>query len=182
MLRERRPARADAWLRLGAALAPEFGEPHAALIELRRARGDRAGAVAAAHAASERFPDSADAWMTLGEVWQFAFRQSEALAAYERAVTLEERADALRAAGVLYRRAGRFADAAARFARAYAAGGEPAALLANAGALAAAGDYAAAEQALELWATVVPDGRERLEEERVRLHAARGPNRPPAGH
>ncbi len=176
-VRDRNPARADAWLRIGTALAPEFGEAHRTLVELRRARGDRAGAVAAARSASHRFPDSADAWMRLGDAWQFVFRQPEALAAYEQAVAIEERADALGAAGVLYRRAGRFADAAARFARAFAAGGEPAALLANAGALAAAGDYAAAEQALELWATLVPNGRERLEEERVRLHAARAPGR-----
>ncbi len=173
-VRERRAGGAETWLRLAARLAPAFGAAHLALVEQRRAQGDRPGTVAAAHAATERFPDSSDAWVCLGDAWQFAFRQPEALAAYEQAVAIEERADALRAAGVLYRRAGRFADAAARFARAYAAGGEPAALLANAGALAAAGDGAAAEEALRLWATLVPDGATRLEEERARLHTGPG--------
>ena len=60
-------------------------------------------------------------------------------------------------------------DAAARYARAYAAGGDPGAPLADAEALAAAGDRAAAEQALGLWATLVEDGRVRIGAERERL-------------
>ena len=89
--------------------------------------------------------------MLLASACLTSFRQDEALAAYERAITIEERPDALTAAGELYARAGRFADAAARFARAHAAGGGPDTLLANARALSAAGDAAAAEAALALW-------------------------------
>ncbi len=59
--------------------------------------------------------------------------------------------------------------AAARFARAYAAGGGAAALRANAGALFQAGDLRAADEALSLWATQVPDGLERLAGERAEL-------------
>jgi tetratricopeptide (TPR) repeat protein len=94
--------------------------------------------------------------MLLASACLTSFRQDEALAAYERVITIEERPDALTAAGELYARAGRHADAAARFARAHAAGAGPDALLANARALSAAGDRAAAVAALALWA--VPDG------------------------
>src|SRR5437773_8620855 len=79
------------------------------------------------------------------------------------------RVDAAMAAGELYRRAGHHADAAARFARAYAAGGGPEALWQNAQALFAAGDHDAAEQTLTLWATLVPDGMEKLKEARAQL-------------
>ena len=146
------PGRAVAWLRLGCAVAPGFGEPHAALVHLSRAREDRWGAVDAAREASVRFPDNSDAWMLLGEALQMVFRQAEALGAYEQALALEERA-----------------DAAARFARAYAAGGGAEALWQNAQALFQAGDHAAAEDALNLWATQVPNGHERLPEARARL-------------
>lgn len=168
-VRESAPARADRLLRLAAVLAPAYGPPHTELVELRRSRGDRWGAVSAARDAATRFPDAPDVWMLLGDALQGAFRQDQALAAYESAIALQERPDALSAAGALYRRSGRFADAAARYARAYAAGGDPAALLANAEALAAAGDRAAAEQALGLWATLVENGPTRLPRERARL-------------
>jgi len=168
-VRDRSPAAADRLLRLGGAIAPAFGDVHVGLVELRRDRGDRAGALAAGRAAADRFPHCADAWMLLAGACLTTFRQDEALAAYERAITIEERPEALTAAGELYARAGRHADAAARFARAHAAGGGPDALLANARALAAAGDRDAADQALALWAARAPDGAVRLEEERTRL-------------
>ena len=116
-----------------------------------------------------RFPDNPDAWMLLGEALQMVFRQQEALGAFEQALALEERADAALAAGELYRRAGQYADAAARFARAYAAGGGAEALWHNAQALFQAGDHSAAEEALNLWATQVPNGHERLPEARAQL-------------
>ncbi len=154
-------------------ITPAFAEPFRALVHLRRSRDDRLGAVAAAREAIERFPENPDAWMLLGEAYEMAFRQPEALSAYERALSLEERADAALAAGVLYRRAGRAADAAARFARAYAAGAGAEALWENAAALFAAGDERAAEEALTLWATQVPDGFERLTEARAAARAGR---------
>src|SRR6266571_4718651 len=161
------PGRAVAWLRLGCTITPTFGESYAAFVHLSRAREDRLGAVEAAREASVRFPDNPDAWMLLGEALQMVFRQPEALGAYEQALALEERADAALAAGDLYRRAGH--DAAARFARAYAAGGGAEALWRNAQALFQAGDHGAAEEALNLWATQVPDGHERLPEARAQL-------------
>jgi tetratricopeptide (TPR) repeat protein len=163
------PQRALAWLRLGCTLTPTFGEAYAALVHLSRAREDRWGAVDAAREASVRFPDNPDAWMLLGEALQMVFRQPEALGAFEQALALEERADAALAAGELYRRAGQYADAAARFARAYAAGGGAEALWHNAQALFQAGDHGAAEEALNLWATQVPNGHERLPEARAQL-------------
>jgi tetratricopeptide (TPR) repeat protein len=165
------PKRADRWLRLGCALAPAFAEPYPALVRLRRAIEDRWGALAAAQEAAERFPASPDAWLLLGEACQMVFRQQEALHAYEEALALEERPDAALAAGDLYRRAGRHADAAARFARAYAAGGGPQALWLNAQELFQAGDVGAADEALHLWATQVPDGLERLSQARAELFA-----------
>jgi tetratricopeptide (TPR) repeat protein len=167
------PGRADWWLRLACSITPTFAEPFRALVHLRRSRDDRLGAVAAARAAIDRFPENPDAWMLLGEAYEMAFRQPEALSAYERALSLEERADAALAAGVLYRRAGRAAEAAARFARAYAAGAGAEALWENAAALFAAGDEHAAEEALTLWATQVPDGFERLTEARAAARAGR---------
>jgi tetratricopeptide (TPR) repeat protein len=165
------PKRADRWLRLGCALAPAFAEPYPALVRLRRAIEDRWGALAAAQEAAERFPENPDAWLLLGEACQMVFRQQEALHAYEEALALEERPDAALAAGDLYRRAGRHADAAARFARAYAAGGGAEALWLNAQELFQAGDVRAADEALHLWATQVPDGLERLSQARAELFA-----------
>jgi tetratricopeptide (TPR) repeat protein len=167
------PRRADLWLRCGTALAPTFGEAYAALVRLRRAVEDRWGALAAAQEAVDRFPENPDAWMLLGEAYQMTFRQADALAAYEQVLALEERPDAAIAAGELYRRAGRYAEAAARFARAYAAGGGADALWLNAQALFQAGDVRAADEALHLWATQVPDGLERLAAARAELFAAR---------
>jgi tetratricopeptide (TPR) repeat protein len=167
------PRRAAWWLRLGCTLTPAFAEPYAALVRLRRALEDRWGALAAAQEAIERFPENPDAWMLLGEACQMAFRQEHALAAYERVLTFEERPDAALAAGELYRRAGRYQEAAARFARAHAAGGGAEALWLNAQALFQAGDVRAAEEALRLWATQVPDGMERLAEARAELFTER---------
>ena len=163
------PKRADWWLRLGCTVSPAFTECFPALVRLRRAIEDRWGAVAAAQDAAERFPENPDAWMLLGEAFQMVFRAHDALVAYEQVLTLEERPDAALAAGDLYARAGRHADAAARFARAYAAGGGAEALWLNAGALFQAGDVRAADEALHLWATQVPDGLERLSDARAEL-------------
>jgi tetratricopeptide (TPR) repeat protein len=163
------PHRAALWLRLGCALSPAFADPFPALVHLYRALEDRLSALAVAHTAVGRFPGNPDAWMLLGEACQMAFRQRDALGAYEQALALEERPDAAMAAGELYLRAGEASDAAARFARAYAAGGGAAALRANAQALYQAGDIRAADEALSLWATQVPDGLERLADVRAEL-------------
>lgn len=165
------PKRALAWLRLGCRIAPAFADTYPALVHLSRALEDRWGAVEAAREASIRFPDHADAWMLLGEALQMVFRQDEALGAFEQVLTIEERADAAMAAGTLYQRMGRFPEAAARFARAYAAGAGATALLNNAQALYDAGDHEAADEALNLWATQVPDGHDRLSEARAELRA-----------
>src|SRR2546430_449246 len=85
------PKRADLWLRLGCALTPAFADTYPALVQLRRAIEDRWGAVAAAQEAAQRFPENPDAWMVLGEAWQMAFRQQDALVAYEQGLALEER-------------------------------------------------------------------------------------------
>src|SRR6266704_1734637 len=148
------PKRAELWLRLGCAVAPTFAESHPALVRLRRAIEDRWGAVAAAQEAAQRFPANPDAWMLLGEAWQMVFRQQDALVAYEQVLTIEERPDAA---------------LAARFARAYAAGGGAEALWLNAQALFQAGDARAADEALHLWATQVPDGMARLSAARAEL-------------
>lgn len=163
------PRRALTWLRLGARLSPAYADTYPALVHLSRALEDRWGAVEGAREATVRFPDHADAWMLLGEALEMVFRQHEALGAYEHALTLEERADAAMAAGALYLRAGSFTDAAARYARAYAAGGGATALWHNAQALYEAGDHGAADAALDLWATQVPDGHDRLSEARAEL-------------
>lgn len=165
------PRRALAWLRLGCKLAPTYSDTYPALVHLSRVLEDRWGAVNAAREATVRFPDHADAWMLLGEALQMVFRQDEALGAYEQALALEERADAAMAAGTLYLRTGRFPEAAARFARAHAAGGGAEALWHNAKALYEAGDHAAADEALHLWATQVPNGPARLSEARAELRA-----------
>ncbi len=163
------PRRADWWLRVGCAVSPAFADCYPALVRLRRAIEDRWGAVAAAQDAADRFPENPDAWMLLGEAFQMVFRQHDALVAYEQVLTLEERPDAALAAGDLYARAGRPADASARFARAYAAGGGADALWLNARALFQAGDVKAADEALHLWVTQVPDGLERLADARAEL-------------
>ncbi|HVH68143.1 MAG TPA: hypothetical protein VM716_09780 [Gemmatimonadales bacterium] len=165
------PRRAALWLELGCALSPTLGEAYPALVRLRRAIEDRWGALASAQEAAQRFPANPDAWMLLGEAFQMVFRQQDALVAYEQVLALEERPDAALAAGDLYRRAGRHAEAAARFARAYAAGAGAEALRLNAQALFQAGDVRAADEALHLWATQVPDGLAKLSEARAELFA-----------
>lgn len=165
------PKRALAWLRLGCRFAPSYADTYPALVHLSRVLEDRWGAVDAAREASIRFPDHADAWMLLGDALQMVFRQDDALGAFEQALALEERADAAMAGGMLYQRMGRFPEAAARFARAYAAGGGATALWNNAQALYDAGDHAAADEALNLWATQVPDGHSRLSAARAELRA-----------
>jgi len=165
------PKRAALWLELGCALSPAFAEAYPALVRLRRAIEDRWGALMAAQEAAGRFPENPDAWMLLGEAFQMVFRQHDALIAFEQVLALEERPDAALAAGDLYRRAGRHAEAAARFARAYAAGGGAEALRLNAQALFQAGDVRAADEALHLWATQVPDGLARLSDARAELFA-----------
>lgn len=165
------PKRAALWLELGCALTPTFADSYPALVRLRRAIEDRWGALAAAQEGAERFPANPDAWMLLGEAFQMVFRQQDALRAFEQVLVLEERPDAALLAGDLYRRAGRHAEAAARFARAYAAGAGAEALRLNAQALFQAGDVKAADEALHLWATQVPDGLTRLSEARAELFA-----------
>jgi tetratricopeptide (TPR) repeat protein len=157
---ERSPAlgRAARWHRLACALSPDFVPSYRALAGLLLQRSDRWGARALAQQAAERFPDESDAWMLLGEAWLAVYRHEEALTAFEQALTLAERPDAALAAGEILRRSGRYAEAAERFSRAYAAGGGPDALRQNAAALYQAGDAAAADQALALWAQQVPDG------------------------
>jgi hypothetical protein len=147
----RRPEAALRWLRLACRLAPTFDFVHRDLCASHRRRNDRLAALAAALASVRRFDRSADAWMLLGEAYLGAYRQRDALAAYEGALAIEERADAAMAAGELYLRANDPVNAGARFARAYAAGAGPKALRANADALTAAGDAAAAEQARAMW-------------------------------
>ncbi len=167
------PRRADLWLRLACFISPAFGEHYPALVRLRRAIEDRWGALTAAQEAVRRFPENPDAWMLLGEACQMVYRQKDALAAYEQALALEERVDAAVAAADLYRRIGQHAEAAARYARAYAAGGGAEALWQNAQSLFQAGDERAADEALNLWATLVPNGVERLSEVRAELRAAK---------
>jgi Flp pilus assembly protein TadD len=145
------PARAEAWLRLGAAAAPAFGDAHRALIAAVQARGDHHGAVAHATAAAARFDASGPALLALGHACAAAYRTKEALWAFERALQLEERADAAMSAGKLYRMLGDHATAGARFARAYAAGAGPEALRENARSLRQAGDYLAAKEAIAMW-------------------------------
>jgi len=145
------PGRAEAWLRVAVAAAPAFGDAHRALIAARQSRGDQLGAVALAQAVATRFDTSAEALVALGHACAAAYRTKDALWAFERALQMEERPDAAMAAGTLYRRLGDAATAGARFARAYAAGAGPEALRENARALRAAGDPAAAAQAIALW-------------------------------
>jgi len=155
------PERALRWLGVAAWLAPSFGEEHRDFLRVLRSGPDRWRTVDRARQLVARFGDSVDAWLLLGEAYLGVYRQPEALSAFEQALAIEERADAALAAGGIYRRLGRHVDAAARFARAHAAGAGPDALLENARSLTAAGDREAATDALDMWATLVPDGRKR---------------------
>lgn len=132
-------------------MAPRFGEPHRALITLMGKQGDPMGAMELARRWTAKFERNSDAWVALGVACRAAFRTRDAVVAYERALQLEERADAAMAAGLLYRMQSDPATAGARFARAYAAGAGPDALRENARALAAAGDHAAAAEAVQMW-------------------------------
>src|SRR2546428_12904129 len=78
--------RADFWLRLACAWAPAFGPPFAALIELRRARGDRLGAVSAAQAAARGFPARAPGPVLPGPGDGGAVPRKKALAGHGAAV------------------------------------------------------------------------------------------------
>jgi tetratricopeptide (TPR) repeat protein len=149
---------AERWLRVAAAMAPRFTHVHRDTVAARRRAGDRLGAAVLAQRFVQRFNTNAEAWMLLGEAWVGAFRANDALRAYERVLQMEERADAAMAAGDLYAQRGDHVNAGARYARAFAAGGGPEALKANAKALKAAGDRAAAENAVALWKQVT--GRE----------------------
>lgn len=142
---------AERWLRVAARLAPDYGSVHRDLVAARRKSDDRLGAVEIARGVARRFDRSAEAWCLLGEALMGAFRPDEALVAFERALAIDERADAAMAAGDLYARKSDYATAGARYARAYAAGAGPDALKANAKALRAAGDIAAAQQAQDMW-------------------------------
>lgn len=174
--RERRdPPLADRLLALALRLEPEMGEAAAALVALRRARGDRLAAVTAARSATERFPDASDAWFLLGEAQQSAFRMKEAVAAFERSLSLRERADAAGRIGALLRREGRNVEAAGMFARSFAAGGGPEALFENAAALWAAGDRDQALRALEMWGTHFVDGAARVADARRELERGTQP-------
>jgi len=150
-LEARYPRAAARWLSWACRLAPRFDFVHRDLFAHHRRQNDRLAALAAAQAAAKRFDQSADAWVLLGEAYVGAFKPRDALAAYECALGVEERVDAAMAAGELHLREGDPASAGARFARAYAAGGGPAALRANAEALAAAGDLKAAAEARAMW-------------------------------
>ena len=150
------------WHRLACALTPSLIPSFRLLTDLLRQRDDRWGARALAQEAAERFPAESETWMLLGEAWLAVYRHQEALTAFEQALSLAERPDAALAAGEIFRRSGRYAEAAERFSRAYAAGGGPDALRQNAAALFQAGDEAAADQALALWAQQVPGGASKL--------------------
>ena len=166
------------WHRLACDLTPSLIPSFRQLTDLLRQRDDRWGARDLAQQAAERFPGEAGAWMLLGEAWLAVYRHQEALTAFEQALALAERPDAALAAGEIYRRSGRYAEAAERFSRAYAAGGGPDALRQNAAALFQAGDEAAADQALSLWAQQVPGGAGQLAAMRteLRLQAGRTTN------
>ena len=166
------------WHRLACTVTPSLIPSFRLLADLLRQRDDRWGARALAQRAAERFPDESEAWMLLGEAWLGVYRHQEALTAYEQALALAERPDAALAAGEIFRRSGRYAEAAERFSRAYAAGGGPDALRQNAAALYQAGDDAAADQALAIWAQQVPDGAKQVAAVRteLKLQVDRKPN------
>lgn len=171
--RERRnPPLADRLILFALHIEPTLGEAAGALVAVRRARGDRLAAVAAARLAAGRFPQASNAWYLLGEALEGAFRVRDAADAFARALSLGERSDAAFRIGVLLRRESRHAEAAAMFARAFAAGAGPEALYENAASLWTAGDAEQAIRALEMWGTHFADGPARVAEARREL--ARG--------
>lgn len=163
------PRGAARWHRLACTVTPAFVPSYRSLADLLRQLDDRWGARDLAQKAAERFPEEAEAWMLLGEAWLAVYRHEEALTAFEQALALAERPDAAFAAGEIFRRSGRYAEAAERFSRSYAAGGGPEALRQNAAALYQAGDDAAADQALALWAQQVPGGANQITAMRTEL-------------
>lgn len=171
------PAGAARWHRLACVVSPSLIPSYRLLTDHLLLANDRWGARDLAQSAAERFPEEADAWMLLGEGWLGVYRHQEALTAFEQALTLAERPDAALAAGDIHRRSGRYAEAAERFSRAYAAGAGPEALRQNAAALFQAGDEAAADQALAMWAQQVPDGAKHVATVRaeMRLQVAGNP-------
>src|SRR5207253_567692 len=60
------PKRAAFWLRLACGLTPVFADPYPALVRLRRATGERWGAVAAARGGRARFPGNPGGWGEAG--------------------------------------------------------------------------------------------------------------------
>jgi tetratricopeptide (TPR) repeat protein len=131
-------------------LAPRFGEAHRMLVA-RLTAADPMKGMAEARRWTARFDADSDAWVTLGAACRAAYRTRDALVAYEHALQIDERADAAFAAGLLYRMQQDHATSGARFARAYAAGAGSEALRENARSLKAAGDVAAAAEAIQLW-------------------------------
>ncbi len=147
----RKPRAAERWLSLACRVAPRFDFVHRDLCAHYRRTGERLKAMAVASDAAQRFGDSPDALMLLGEYCVYAYRTHDALVAYENVLVIEERADAAMAAGELYSREGDHATAGARYARAFAAGAGPDALRYNAMELVSAGDTRAAAEARTLW-------------------------------
>ncbi len=82
-------AEAQSVLQQGAATYPEDGRFPAALSRLALINGDGAGALKLAQSASERFPQTADAWLALGEAAYFEGLAKLAQSAYRRAETLD---------------------------------------------------------------------------------------------
>src|SRR2546429_9579602 len=79
------PKRAAFWLRLACGLTPVFADPYPALVRLRRATGDRWGAVAAARVGTGASPDNPAAGVLLGGAYPMGFRQKDALPPSEQA-------------------------------------------------------------------------------------------------
>src|SRR6267154_893462 len=92
-------------------------------------------------------------------------------AAREATVRFPDHADAWMLLGEALQMVFRQDEALGAFAQAYAAGGGATALWHNAQSLYDAGDHGAADEALNLWATEVPDGHSRLPEARAELRA-----------
>src|SRR5215813_1314903 len=68
------PSAARRWLRLAARFSTEFGAVHRALYASYIKNNDRLGAAAVAQTMVDRFNDSADAWMLVGEANMGAYR------------------------------------------------------------------------------------------------------------
>ncbi|QTN27436.1 TonB-dependent receptor [Rhodoferax sp. AJA081-3] len=88
-LRNANFAEARALLERGAAAYPMDGRFPAALSRLALIQGDGAGALKLAQSASERFAQTADAWLALGEAAYFEGLAKLAQSAFRRAETLD---------------------------------------------------------------------------------------------